>query len=158
MLQEFLDLLSFAYYYPYNSEFPFPSKVSNKYVETSLKLMVIKFLDYDSICQGESDSDLPCEQNPFDPPRKTDFLGGSKGLCSQGNLDFGRRNFCQRVLAPRSLEAYSCKFFLLRKSVEQIRKTPSKFSNITRAEVFWFSAPFCIELTITSTCSIYTIN
>ena len=32
-----------------------PSKVSNKYVETSLKLMVIKFLEYDSICQGESD-------------------------------------------------------------------------------------------------------
>ena len=53
--------------------------------------------------------------------------------------------FCQRVLEPRSLAAYSCKFDLPRKSVEQIRKTPSKFSNITRAEVFWFSAPFCIE-------------
>ena len=128
MLQEFLDLLSFAYYYPYNSEFPFRSEVSNKYVETSLKLMVIKFLEYDSICQGESDS------------------------------DFGRWNFCQRVLAPRSLAVYSCKFDLPRKSVEQIRKTASKFSNITRAEVFWFSAPFFIELTVTSTCSIYTID
>ena len=49
------------------------------------------------------------------------------------------------MLAPRSLAAYSCKFDLLRKSVEQIRKKPSKFSNITRAEVFWLSAPFCIE-------------
>ena len=33
-----------------------PSNVRNKYVETSLKLMVINFrLEYDLICQGEPD-------------------------------------------------------------------------------------------------------
>ena len=74
--------------------------------------MIIKFLEYDSICQGESD-----------------LIRTSVDEIFHG----------QRVLAPRSLAAYSCKFDLLRKSVEQIRKTPSKFSNITRAEVFWFS-------------------
>ena len=65
--------------------------------------MVIKFLEYELICQGESDL-----------IRTVDEIFVSTCL---------RRVVKQRI-------------HLLRKSVEQIRKTPSKFSNITRAEVF----------------------
>ena len=65
--------------------------------------MVIKFLEYDLICQGESDLIRT----------SVDIIFVSTCL---------RRAVYQRI-------------HLLRKSVEQIRKTPSKFSNITRAEV-----------------------
>ena len=70
--------------------------------------MVIKFLEYDSICQGELD-------------------------LIRTSVDESFVSACWR---RRSLAAYSRKFDLLQKSVEQIRKTRSKIYNITRAEVF----------------------
>ena len=51
--------------------------------------------------------------------------------------DLSRWNFCQHVLAPRSLPAYSCKFALLRENVEPIRKHQANSPTLQEQNVLY---------------------